>query len=75
MTQQDQENLARRRFIVLTVMRASGVALMLLGMGIIASRLLEPSDLVGSIIFAIGFVDSLIAPRILIRKWRTPPGA
>ena len=63
MTQQDQDSLARQRFIILTVLRASGVALMLLGMGIIGSRLVEPSDLIGSIVFAIGFLDSLILPR------------
>lgn len=75
MTQQEQDNLARQRFIILTVLRALGVALMLLGMGIIGSRLVEPSDVIGSIIFAVGFLDSLIVPRLLIRKWRTPPGA
>ena len=75
MTQQDQDSLARQRFIILTVLRASGVALMLLGMGIIGSRLVEPSDLIGSIVFAIGFLDSLILPRVLIRRWRTPPNA
>jgi len=75
MTQQDQDNLARQRFIILTVLRASGVALMLLGMGIIGSRLVEPSDLIGSIVFAVGFLDSLILPRLLIRRWRTPPNA
>ena len=75
MTQQDQDNLARQRFIILTVLRASGVALMLLGMGIIGSRLVQPSDLIGSIVFAVGFLDSLILPRLLIRRWRTPPNA
>lgn len=75
MTPQEQDNLARTRFIILTVLRASGVALMLLGMGIIGSRMIEPADLIGTIVFAIGFLDSLLLPRLLIRKWRTPPGA
>lgn len=75
MTPQEQDNLARTRFIILTVLRASGVALMLLGMGIIGSRIIEPSDLIGGIVFTIGFLDSLLLPHILIRKWRTPPGA
>jgi len=44
-------------------------------MGIIGSRLVEPSDLIGSIVFAVGFLDSLILPRLLIRRWRTPPNA
>jgi hypothetical protein len=73
MTPQEQENLARKRFIALTLLRATGVVLMLIGMGIIASQAVQPSDLVGGIIFVVGLVDSLILPRILIRKWRTPP--
>jgi hypothetical protein len=73
MTPQEQENLARKRFIALTLLRATGVVLMLIGMGIIASQAVQPSDLVGGIIFVVGLVDSLILPRILIRKWRTTP--
>lgn len=73
MTPQEQDKLARTRFMILTVLRASGVALMLLGMGIIGSRMIEPSDLIGGVVFAIGFLDSLVLPRFLIRKWRTPP--
>ncbi|MGE0775338.1 MAG: hypothetical protein AB7G25_16565 [Sphingomonadaceae bacterium] len=73
MTPQEQDRLARSRFIILTIMRASGVVMMLLGMGIIGTRIVQPSDLIGGIVFFVGFLDSLILPRILIRKWRTPP--
>jgi hypothetical protein len=73
MTPEQQEELARKRFTVLTLLRLSGVVLMLLGMGIIASQAIQPSDVIGGILFVVGMLDSLILPRILIRKWRTPP--
>ena len=75
MTPQEQENRARSRFILLTVLRASGVALMLMGMGIMATRMIEPADFLGGLIFIAGMIDSLVVPPILARKWRTPPGA
>jgi len=75
MSPREQEDLARSRFVVLTVLRASGVVLMLFGMGIMATRMIEPADIVGALIFIAGMIDSLIVPRILTRKWRTPPGA
>lgn len=70
-----QGDLARKRFIILTVLRFSGVVLMLAGMANISARTVEPADLIGGIIFLVGFLDSLILPRLLIRKWRTPPAA
>jgi hypothetical protein len=75
MMPQQQEDLARKRFTALTLLRASGVALMLLGMGIFASKAIQPSELIGGALFAVGLMDSLVLPRILTRKWRTPPAA
>jgi hypothetical protein len=64
---------ARARFMLITLMRLSGIVLMLFGMGIMATGLVEPRDLVGGAIFLMGAIDALIVPRLLIRKWRTPP--
>lgn len=75
MTPRQQEDLARQRFIALTLLRFSGVVLMLIGMANMVARTVEPADMIGGIIFIVGFLDSLILPRILIRKWRTPPTA
>lgn len=64
---------ARARFMVITLLRLSGMVLMLLGMGIMATGMVEPRDIVGGAIFLAGALDALILPRLLIRKWRTPP--
>lgn len=75
MIPQEQVELARKRFIILTLLRFFGVVLMLVGMANMAARTVEPAELIGGVIFLVGFLDSLILPRILIRKWRTPPAA
>lgn len=65
---------ARSRFMAITLLRVSGIVLMLFGMGVMGTGLIEPRDLVGGIIFVAGFIDGLIIPKLLARKWRTPPG-
>lgn len=66
---------ARSRFILLTVLRVSGVALMLCGMGVMVKGTIQQADLIGGMIFAIGFLEGLVLPRLLARRWRTPPEA
>jgi hypothetical protein len=66
---------ARSRFILLTVLRVSGIALMLCGMGVMVKGMMQQSDLIGGMLFALGFVEGLILPRMLARRWRTPPGS
>jgi hypothetical protein len=60
--------------MAITLLRVSGIVLMLFGMGVMGTGLIEPRDLVGGIIFVAGFIDGLIIPKLLARKWRTPPG-
>jgi len=71
----DTPDPARSRFILLTVLRVSGVALMLCGMGVMVKGMMQQSDLIGGMIFAIGCIEGLILPRMLARRWRTPPGS
>jgi hypothetical protein len=73
--QSEQDTLARSRFMLLSLLRAAGVALMLFGMGIMGSGLIPRSDVIGGAIFIVGMLESLIVPSICARKWRTPPGA
>jgi hypothetical protein len=71
MTPEQIEAQARARFMILNMLRATGVAIMLVGMAIVATGALEPRDLIGSSIFAVGFLESLIIPQVLARKWRS----
>jgi hypothetical protein len=74
MTDKEQADVARSRFMILTLVRVSGVALMLFGMGVTLKGWAGLPESVGTLIFLVGFIDSLIVPRLLARKWRTPSG-
>ncbi len=64
-------DLAKGRFIALTIVRLLGVALALLGLAIIAGKIGVPRE-VGYLFFVIGLLEALILPIILTRKWKTP---
>ncbi len=61
---------AKRRFFLLVGLRFSGVALAFLGIAVIMRRLVEPADIVGTILIAVGIFEVLILPTLLLRKWR-----
>lgn len=76
MTRDEQDRLARSRFVLLSAMRAAGVVLMLVGMWIWFGNLVREGGytLLGFPLFVFGFAESLIVPQILARLWRSPPG-
>ena len=63
----------RRRFIVLTLLRAGGVVVMLIALGVWFGHLLPEGDRIGPPIFVLGVVESLLVPAVLAARWRTPP--
>ncbi|PTQ12817.1 hypothetical protein CLG96_01325 [Sphingomonas oleivorans] len=75
MTPQDRERIERTRFTILSAARASGAIIMLIGLWIWYGNVVRAGGHppIGGALFAIGFVESLILPRWLIFKWRTPP--
>jgi hypothetical protein len=61
----------KKRLLAYTAVRAGGVAIFFLGVAIAYSDLLRPGGWpqLGAIIAILGAVDSLVAPRLLKRKW------
>ena len=61
----------KRRLLAFTAVRAAGLAIFLLGVAIMYSDLLRPGGWpqVGAIVAILGLIDSLLAPRLLKRKW------
>ena len=74
MTRDEQERLERTRFAVLSAARASGAVLMLIGLWIWHGNIVREGGFpaLGGPLFLLGFVESLILPQILARKWRSP---
>jgi hypothetical protein len=65
-------DLAKKRFFALGLIRLTGVALAFLGIAIIAKRLIEPAEIVGGVLIALGIVDVMVVPLLLVKRWRTP---
>ncbi len=69
---QASDTLARNRWLAINAMRFTGVALVLLGILIVRGVIDLPAA-VGYAFIPIGLVDMFLMPRLLARKWRTPP--
>lgn len=65
------EDVAKRRLLLYTLVRFIGLAIFFLGMAIIYTDLLRPGGWpqVGAIVAILGVIDSFFAPRLLKRAW------
>lgn len=64
------EDEAKRRFMLLTTVRFGGLMLALLGVTIIATRFVEPADLIGYSLVAAGAFEVIVMPQLLVRRWK-----
>ena len=63
---------AKGRFIVMQLVRLSGVALVMLGLAITVGRTALPAPF-GIVLVLIGLFEVLALPIILSRRWKSPP--
>lgn len=61
---------AKARFLVIQMVRLSGVALVLLALAILARKIDLP-EAVGYVLFVVGVLDALFMPIVLARLWKT----
>jgi hypothetical protein len=67
---------ARKRWLVIQLMRVGGVAFAILGIMMARDVVNIGGDdnrLVGYAFIVIGLLDAFVVPQYLARKWRTPP--
>lgn len=62
---------ARGRFMVISILRFSGVAFVIIALLILNDRTPLP-HIAGWVLLVVGLVDIFIAPQILARMWRSP---
>jgi hypothetical protein len=67
----DADTLARNRFLMLNLVRLTGLAMVLAGIAVHYGKLDLP-EIAGYILVALGFVDFFFLPNLIARKWRTP---
>ena len=65
------EDVARRRLLLYTLVRLGGLAILGLGVAIMYTDLVRPGGWpqLGAIIAIMGVIDSLFAPRLLKKSW------
>ena len=69
----DADELARKRFMILNLVRFGSIAIIFAALANIAGKLLpELSPVLGYVLLVTGAVDFFLAPFLLKRAWRTP---
>lgn len=66
----EPDDLARKRFAIIQLVRLAGVAMAFGGMWIIAGKSQLPL-LLGYFLFLNGLFDALFVPNLLARKWKS----
>ena len=67
------EALARKRFLALTLIRLSGIALIMLGLACALDRIDIPSArLIGVMLIVIGVADAFLMPALFAKRWKSP---
>jgi len=76
MTPKEQEDLWRKRFIAINMVRIGGTVVALLGLYISQTGAARDGGAMipGLALAIVGLVISFGGPKWLTRKWRTPPG-
>jgi len=67
----DDEALWKRRFLIFTLVRLTGLAIFFLGIAIAFSDLVREGGwpAVGAVLAIIGMIDAVFSPRILRKIW------
>jgi hypothetical protein len=66
------EDLARRRFMILNLIRLMGVGMAMIGILAVAGKIDLPAA-AGYVLLIVGMIDAFFAPAILARRWKSPP--
>jgi len=63
---------AKPRFLAIQALRWSGIAMVLVGL-LIANRKIHLPEPAGLALTLAGLFGALIAPKLLARRWKSPP--
>jgi len=65
------EDVAKRRLLLYSLVRFGGLAIFMLGTAIVYTNLVRPGGWpqLGAIVAILGVIDAIFAPRLLKRAW------
>lgn len=74
MSLSDEDRIARSRFFALTMMRLAGVMLLMFGLLVWQGDVVRDGGwpALGIPLFAIGLLETILLPKFIASKWRTP---
>lgn len=67
----EQEKLARQRFMLLQMVRMGGAAMALIAAVIISGRLID-MPMLGYALLVLGAAEFFVLPNLISKSWRTP---
>lgn len=69
---EDQDRIARNRFVILNIVRISGALFVLLALAVISRGFLGLPREAGYALLVLGILEFIIAPVMLAKAWRSP---
>ena len=67
-----EDSRARTRFLIISLLRLMGALMVMFGIVIASERIASLPPALGYALIAAGFLDLLLVPRLLARRWRSP---
>ncbi len=67
----EEETKAQYRFLVLNIVRITGAVMLVLGLAVIAREAFGLPKVAGYVLFLVGFVDFLVVPVFLAKRWKS----
>ena len=62
---------AKGRYVVMQMLRLSGVAMVLISL-LAINRKIELPELAGYVLLVVGLLDVFLMPALLAKRWKTP---
>jgi hypothetical protein len=69
----EEETKAQYRFLVLNLVRITGAAMLVIGLAVIAREAFGLPKAAGYVLFLFGFIDFLVVPVFLAKRWKSTP--
>lgn len=72
MSTDEQDALAKKRFMAIQLVRTSGVVMILIGLLCAADKIDIPgARMIGVVFILIGMLDTFVVPLLLAKRWRS----
>ncbi len=68
----DDDTKAQYRFLMINLVRVTGAVMLVIGLAVIARGTFGLPKSVGYVLFLVGFIDFLVVPVFLAKRWKSP---